>query len=184
MNSNVRPRVDTASKPTVTLEPRTVAHAEELFPVLAEAALYEFIDEEPPESVEVLRRKLARSESRRSPDGSEHWLNWVVRDGAGNIAGYVQATVAANLDTNVAYAIGSAFWGRGIATEAVAQMLEIVSTEFSVKHFFIVAERDNHRSIRLAKRLGFAEASPELVIGRGTAATDILMLKVSPSAAA
>ena len=47
------------------LEPRTMAHAEELFPLLAEAALYEFIDEDQPESVDALRRKLARSEPRK-----------------------------------------------------------------------------------------------------------------------
>lgn len=34
-----------------------MAHAEELFPVLAEPALYEFIDEEPPESIDALRHK-------------------------------------------------------------------------------------------------------------------------------
>src|SRR6185369_10865152 len=55
--------VPIAPKPHVTLEPRSMAHAGELFPVLAEAALYEFIDEEPPKSIEALRQKLARSES-------------------------------------------------------------------------------------------------------------------------
>jgi len=158
-----------------------MAHAEELFAVLAEAALYEFIDEEPPQSVEALRQKLALSESRRSPDGSEHWLNWVVRDESRTVAGYVQATVAANLETNVAYAIGSAFWGRGIASEAVAQMLEIVATDFEVKRFFVVVERGNGRSVRLAERLGFSEASPELAEQRGVVATDMLLLKVLPS---
>jgi RimJ/RimL family protein N-acetyltransferase len=170
--------VSIVTKQTVTLEPRTMAHAEELFPVLAEAALYEFIDEEPPESVAALRRKLARSESRKSPDGSEHWLNWVVRDASQRVAGYVQATVAANLETNVAYVIGSAFWGRGVATEAVAQMLDIVATEFGVKRFIVVAERRNIKSIRLAERLGFVEPPPERAGNRVVAATDILMQKV------
>ena len=164
-------------KPTVTLEPRTTAHAEELFPVLSEPSLYEFIDDVPPVSVEALRKKLARSESRKSPDGSEHWLNWVVRDEAGNVAGYVQATVGANLETNVAYAIGSAYTGRGIATEAVAQMLKLVSTDIATKHFYIVAERRNTRSVRLAQRLGFVEALPETATRRGIAATDILLVK-------
>jgi ribosomal-protein-alanine N-acetyltransferase len=172
--------VPIAPKPRVTLEPRSIAHAEELFPVLAEAALYEFIDEEPPESVDALRQKLARSESRKSPDGSEHWLNWVVRDGSRSVAGYVQATVTANLETNVAYAIGSAFWGQGIASEAVAQMLGIVSTDFGVKRFFIVAERRNQKSIRLGERLGFTEATPETALRRGIAPTDILLLKMLP----
>jgi [ribosomal protein S5]-alanine N-acetyltransferase len=157
-----------------------MAHAEELFPVLAEAALYEFIDDEPPESVEALRQRLARSESRKSPDGSEHWLNWVVRDESRNIAGYVQATVAANLETNVAYAIGSAFWGRGIAGEAVAQMLDMVATNLGVKRFFVVAERRNMRSIRLAERLGFSEVPSEVAADRGVVATDMLLLKVLP----
>jgi [ribosomal protein S5]-alanine N-acetyltransferase len=167
-----------AALPTVILEPRSMAHAEELFPVLAEAALYEFIHEEPPQSVEALRKKLARSESRKSPDGTEHWLNWVVRDASRNLAGYVQATVAANLETNVAYAIGSAFWGRGLASAAVAQMLQIVATDFGAKRFSIIIERENRRSIRLAERLGFSEAPVELAVRRGTPATDILFLKV------
>ena len=162
----------------MTLEPRSVAHAEELFPVLAETALYEFLDEEPPESIEALQQKLARSESRRSPDGSERWLNWVVRDASGCVAGYVQATIAANRETNVAYAIGKSFWGRGIASEAVAQMLAIVATEFGIKRFFIVAERENRRSIRLAERLGFSEVQSELATQRGVVATDMLLLKV------
>lgn len=165
---------------TVTLEPRTMAHAEELFPVLADAALYEFLDEDPPESVAALRLKLARSESRKSPDGSEHWLNWVVRDGSGRVAGYVQATVAANLETNVAYLTGSAFWGRGIATDAVAQMLRIVAAEFSVKRFVIVSERLNSKSVRLAERLGFTEVPTQQATDRVLAPTDILMQKVLP----
>jgi RimJ/RimL family protein N-acetyltransferase len=156
-----------------------MAHAEELFPVLAEPALYEFIDDEPPESIDALRQKLARSESRQSPDGSEHWLNWVVRDTTGRVAGYVQATVAANLETNVAYAIGSSFWGLGIATEAVAQMLHIVATELGVKRFIVVAERANIKSIRLAQRLGFVEVPPEAA-ATVMAATDVLMERVLP----
>jgi ribosomal-protein-alanine N-acetyltransferase len=171
-------RVASVVKAVVTLEPRTTAHAQELFALVAEPALYEFIEEEPPASVEVLWALLSRSESRRSPDGSEHWLNWVVRDESSNIAGYVQATVAENLETNVAYVFGTAFRGRGIATEAVSQMLEIVAAEYGVKRFFVVAERRNARSIRLAERLGFSEVSPGLAMRKRTAATDILMQKV------
>ena len=156
-----------------------MAHAEELFPVLAEAALYEFIDEEPPQGVEALRQKLARSESRKSPDGAEHWLNWVVRDGSRNLAGYVQATVAANLETNVAYMLGSAFRGRGLATEAVGRMLALVATEFGVKRFVVVVERRNTRSIRLAERLGFV-GEPPGATHRVVADTDLLMLMDLP----
>jgi hypothetical protein len=53
---NVRPPMPIVALPAVILEPRSMVHAEELFPVLVEAALYEFIDEEPSRSVEALRR--------------------------------------------------------------------------------------------------------------------------------
>ena len=168
----------TPVKPIVTLEPRTAAHAEALFAVLAEPALYEFIEEDPPASIEVLRQRFARSESRRSPDGSQQWLNWVVRDEALNVAGQVQATVAADLQTHIAYVFGSAFWGRGIASAAVAQMLDIVAAEFGVTTFFVVAERNNGRSVRLAERLGFAEVSPEFAAQQRTAPHDVLLQKV------
>ena len=164
--------------PIVTLEQRKMAHAEELYPVLAEEALCEFLEEEPPRSVDDLRSKLERSESRRSPDGNEHWLNWVVRDASGRMAGYVQATVAADLETNVAYVIGSNFWGRGIATEAVTQMLRIVAGEYGAKCFVVVADRRNTRSVRLARRLGFVEVSVDKRVGRVVAPTDILMRKL------
>ena len=157
-----------------------MAHAEELFPVLAEPVLYEFIDAEPPASIAELRHRLARSESRRSPDGTEHWLNWVVRDAAGRAAGYVQATVFDNLDVNVAYAIGSAFWGKGIATDAVTQMLELVTDVYGVRRFAVVAERANCRSVRLAQRLGFVEVSGDQAGNRTVAANEILMYKVVP----
>lgn len=166
--------------PRFTLERRTAAHAEAMFVVLADPALYEFVDESPPVSVEALRDRFARSESRKSPDGAEHWLNWVVRGPASEVAGYVQATVEANLETHVAYMFGKAHWGQGLATQAVSKMLAMVAAEFGVKRFFIVAERANPRSTRVAERLGFAEAPPALALHKGIAATDVLMHRVLP----
>ena len=157
-----------------------MAHAEELFPILSEAKLYDFIDGGPPESIEDLRQRLSRSESRKSPDGTEHWLNWVVRNAAGQAVGCVQATIAADLETNVAYTIGSTHWGRGIARRAVNQMLNIVSAQFAVKKFFVVAERQNVRSVRLAESLGFSAATAEQCHKRAISTTEVCMQKVLP----
>ncbi len=161
-----------------TLKPRTAAHAEELFAVLSDPALYQFLDEEPPASVEALRQKLARSESRKSPDGSEHWLNWVVRDEFQQVVGYVQATIHANSDANVAYVIGTAHWGRGLAYRAVEQMLRIAVAEFGAKRFLLRSERENHRSVRLAERLRFVPASAELSASKGVIENEILLQRV------
>jgi hypothetical protein len=74
------------------LEPQTVAHAEEMFEVLSDPAIYEF-ENEPPESLEWLRERYRKLETRRSADGTQHWLNWVIRLPTSELAGYVQATV-------------------------------------------------------------------------------------------
>src|SRR5882672_11356745 len=75
------------------LEPLTAGHAEALFALLSDAALYTYLPGEPPVSVEALRERYRRLEARRSPDGSELWLNWVGRQHNGAYVGLVEATV-------------------------------------------------------------------------------------------
>src|SRR3954468_22439885 len=96
------------------LEPLTPAHADELAPLLADRALYEFTGGEPP-SVAELRARYERQARGRSPDGSQRWLNWIVRC-EGEAVGYVQATVdvAANV-ADVAWVVAARFQGRGYA---------------------------------------------------------------------
>ena len=168
--------------PSVTLEARSVAHAEELFAVLAEPRLYKYLDEAPPASVEALRAKLARSESRKSPDGSEDWLNWIVRDSEGRLAGYVQATILPGGDGFVAYVLGSAHWGRGIATAAVAKMLDILAAGFPVQRFLLTVDHRNRRSIKLAQRLGFTPAWDAGLSARPASQGDLLFVKRVPCA--
>lgn len=158
-----------------TMEERRVAHASELFEVLRDPRLYAFLDEVPPASVQELAEKLARSEHRRSPDGKEHWLNWVVRVESGAIAGYVQTTVAENKETNVAYVFSPLYKGQGIATAAVRRMLEIVVEDHQPTMLFIVAEADNLPSLRLAERLGFTPAPPEVAARRQAGPSDVVL---------
>ncbi len=157
-----------------TLEVRRIAHAAELFEVLRDPRLYEFLDEDPPASVQALADKLARSESRQSPDGKEHWLNWVVRTASGAIAGYVQATVEEDKATNVAYVFSPAHQGQGIATAAVARMLELVAADYQPAMFFIVADAGNVRSLKVAQRLGFSPAPAEVAATRPTSPNDVV----------
>lgn len=62
----------------VTLEPQVAAHAEEMFAVLSDPAIYTH-ENQPPPSLEWLRERFRRLETRRSADGRERWLNWVIR---------------------------------------------------------------------------------------------------------
>jgi [ribosomal protein S5]-alanine N-acetyltransferase len=166
--------------PQFTMEERRVAHAAELFAALRDARLYEFLDENPPVSVQELEVKLARSESRLSPDGKEHWLNWVVRAESGVIAGYVQATVEETKDTNVAYVFSPNFQGHGIASAAVQRMLDMVASQYQASRFFIITEANNEKSSRLAQRLGFTLAPQDVCAMRQVGPGDLLFCKPAP----
>lgn len=65
-----------------------------------------------------------RLESRGPADGSQRWLNWVVRLPGGELAGYVQATVLPDRSSYVAYELASRYWRRGIGSDAVQAMLD------------------------------------------------------------
>lgn len=138
----------------VTLEPQTAAHAEEMFAVLVDPAIYQH-ENQPPPSVEWLRERFARLESRRSSDGRERWLNWVVRLRTGEAIGYVQATVTPEGEALIAYVFGSAHWGHGLAREAVEAMIGELVRSHGVSDLSAVFKRTNRRSERLLERLGF-----------------------------
>src|SRR6266508_2950356 len=55
---------------SLTLEPQTAAHAEAMFVVLSDPAIYEY-ENEPPASLDWLRTRLAKLETRLSADGAE-----------------------------------------------------------------------------------------------------------------
>lgn len=145
----------------LALEPQVAAHADEMFVVLADPAIYEH-ENEPPASVEWLRERYRRLESRRSPDGREWWLNWVLRLPSLQLAGYVQATVYPDERAAIAYELASRHWGQGLAQEAVRAMIAELVRSHGVGRLAAVLKASNGRSQRLLERLGFELASPGL----------------------
>ena len=160
--------------PTLTLEPQLAAHAEEMFAVLSDPAIYEY-ENEPPPSVEWLRARFARLESRQSADGREQWLNWVIRLPTSELIGYVQATVHANGRAARAYELSSAWWGRGLASAAVRAVIAELVQQHRVRSLGAVLKRDNQRSLRLLHRLGFSLASPDDHARLGVEPGELLM---------
>jgi len=142
-----------------TLEPQVAAHAGEMFTVLGDPALYQY-ENAPPPSIDWLRTRFAKLESRRSPNGQEQWLNWVIRLPTAELAGFVQATVRADGGAAIAYVLASRHWGRGLATRAVQAMIDELVERCAVRRLSAVFKRENRRSMRLLQRLGFELAAP------------------------
>lgn len=143
----------------LTLEPLIAAHADEMFGVLSDPAIYAY-ENAPPHSAEALRERYTRLEARRSPDGGQQWLNWVLRlnDEPGRpLIGYVQATVGVR-GAAIAYELASAWWGRGLAFEAVQAMIAELVERHAVRQLHAVLKQRNARSLRLLERLQFQPA--------------------------
>jgi len=161
----------------LVLEPLAARHAEAMFEVLSDPALYRYLDHPAPPSVEHLRDVYTRLETRRSPDGRELWLNWVVRPTGGPPVGYVQATVTANREAWVAFVFSSRHWGRGYATQATQAVIGHLTAAQGVTRFLATVEAENQRSIRLLERLAFRAATPQEVVGRTLTATELLFVR-------
>lgn len=170
-------RLPTLHAGSLALEPMLAAHADALFPLLVDPELYRYIDSPPPASLEHLRERFRRLESRRSPDGAQRWLNWAVRERAEGLVGFVQATVEPSGAARVAYVFGRPFWGRGYASRATACMLEHLAAAHGARRFLATVEHDNAPSVALLRRLGFEPATPREAAGHRLTPTERLFVR-------
>ncbi len=150
----------------LTLEPLRVEHAEEMAGALDDVALHRFTGGEPATPA-ALRARYRRLAAGRSPDGSQGWLNWVLRRrDTGAVAGTVQATTyrtEAGLVADVAWVVATPQQGQGFATEAALAMAGWLR-EQGVRTLVAHVHPDHDASIGVARRLGL-RATDERVDG-------------------
>ncbi|WP_436738335.1 GNAT family N-acetyltransferase [Streptomyces sp. BBFR102] len=104
------------------LLPLLPAHADALAPVLADRALRTYTGGEPLDAP-ALRERYARWAA-GSPDPQVVWANWAVRlREAEALVGTVQVTAGPGPAAEVAWVTGTAWQGRGIATEAATALV-------------------------------------------------------------
>ena len=146
--------------PRLLLEPLAVSHATALFEALQAPALYTYIPQDPPSSLEALMARYAALASRRSPDGQEDWLNWALRQRkTGIYVGTVQATVRADHTALLAYMIFPAFWRQSYARESCARVLAHLFEDYYVGRVAAEIDTRNTASNQLVASLGFARVA-------------------------
>ena len=96
-------------------------------------------------------------------------------DAGGQVAGSVMLWRDPELDApEVTYWLGRAFWGRGLATEALAAFL----SEVEVRPLYGRAAKDNLGSIRVLEKCGFVLVSEKTgyANARGEEIAEVLMI--------
>ena len=135
----------------VALAPLRASDAEELVGLLAESDLRVWLRAR---DVDQLRDRFHGWEVRRSPDGREAWLNWIVRSADdGRAVGWAQATVAEGA-AQVAYAVLPAERGQGFATAALMAMMDVLRDELGVVFFEAHIDEANVGSQKVAAAAG------------------------------
>ncbi len=141
----------------VRLEPLRVEHANELMPVLNDSLLHAFVGGEPADLAE-LRARYMRQVVGRSPDGSQRWLNWLVRGQNAEALGTVQATVSEKEDeltAEVAWVIGTAHQGQGYAREAAGVLVTWLRQQ-GVQTLIAHVHPQHEASMAVARAVGLA----------------------------
>ena len=147
-----------------------------MFQVLSDPAIYEF-ENAPPESEAWLHARFSRLEARKSADGKQEWLNWVIRLPDGDLAGYVQATVVQHHVAYVACELASRFWRRGIGASALGAAMEELVFQYRVRTFVAILKTNNFRSSGLLSKLGFTKGSAGEAATFGAGQDEMLMVK-------
>ncbi len=150
------PRAEPIRTGRLLLEPLDVAHAAEMVEILASPELYEWTGGEPP-TLTGLEARYAVQSSGESPDGTQGWLNWVIRVAAsGATAGYVQATLTTDDEAvvaDVAWVVGVSHQGQGLAREAAQAMAAWLEGQ-GVETVHALIHPGNAASAAVARRLG------------------------------
>ena len=137
-------------------EPVELRHAAAMVEALRDPRIFQFLIDDPP-TLEKLERQYAFLTAGKSPDGSEHWLTWILfpHDPSAAPAGFVQATIREPDTAHVAYVLSPSHWRKGFGREALTALLDLVFERYRVERAIAEMDTRNEASIALVRSLGF-----------------------------
>lgn len=150
----------------IDLAPVTVDDASVLFDALDQPEVGTYIGGPYADSsvgmAEVITRWLSGPPANRT---DETWVNYVVRLADGTVIGHAQATMHRTW-AEVAWALGSPWWGQGYGREAAEALLSRVTSLNEIEVMWATVHPDNVRCKKLLARLGFTmtdiDGAPDL----------------------
>lgn len=142
-------------------EPLTAAHADDLFPVLTTPTVLTLIapTEEPPTLEELRAEYAARAGGPvKLITPAETWFNMAIylKADSYRAIGRLEATRYGEWG-EVAYLLGEAWWGKGLAFEAMHWWHDYLEAIAPGTQWWATVHPANQRSIRLLTRLKYEE---------------------------
>jgi RimJ/RimL family protein N-acetyltransferase len=146
----------------LALTPLVASDADAMLELYTDERMFEFTGGQPP-SLEQLRARYEALERGRSPSGGEQWMNWIVRLGDEQLpVGVMQATVTqGGCAADVAWEVGVAWQGRGIASEAATAMVDWLAAQ-GVTQLQAMVHPEHAASAAVAARAGLSPTAERI----------------------
>lgn len=159
----------------LSVRPQSPDDAQALFPGLADPALYRYIPQRPPATLQALRETLSRQCAGAPPDSGETWLNWLLLDD-GQAAGRLQATRCADGALWIGYIVLASHQGRGLASQGVAWLLGELQRRWPGQPVHASVDLRHGASRRVLEKNAFRCVGTEAAELHGQPSTDALYL--------
>jgi ribosomal-protein-alanine N-acetyltransferase len=147
--------IPTITTPRLTLRAFAESDAESLHQILSEDGVLEYFPNTSPPPLDAVRRFISRQLA--------HWQErgfgwWAIerRDRQGLIGWSGLQHLPETDEVEIAYLLGRAFWGKGLATEAAKTGLRYGFEQAGLEHIVAIVHVDNGASQRVAQKLGMS----------------------------
>jgi RimJ/RimL family protein N-acetyltransferase len=138
------------------LEPVKKALAAELLEPLREPSLYEFVIDEPPDTLTSLEQRFWRLERELSPDSEDTCYGWIIRKD-GSPAGLLQAACNDDRQAFIGYEVFAPYRRQGVAKAAVSAVLGFLARKTDTLQVLAYVDTRNQASIRVLLSIGFSQ---------------------------
>lgn len=133
------------------------AHAEPFLKINQDPQVLEYLDLFIPKNLEETHAVIDRQNRQQARKGYAFWATQLKK--TGELIGFVGLDAARERlpcapAVKIGWRLGSAYWGKGYATEAARAALAYGLKELKLEEIVAIVVPDNKRSIRVIERLG------------------------------
>lgn len=150
--------------PRLLLRPFTPSDVEIVHPIYADPVVMRYVATGPMANIAHTQRLLDDYTDHQLRHGYSFWA--VIEQASGALIGDAGLYRTLAGEVELGYTLGSAWWGRGYATEAAGTWLRVAFRDLGVDEVVALAEPANVGSLHVLEKLGMRRSGERLAFGR------------------
>lgn len=156
--------MDLLETPRLLLRPFAAGDALLVHEVYSDPDVMRYVATGPMSDIAVTERLLADYAAHQTRHGYSFWA--VFERSSGTLVGDAGLYRTPTGEVELGYTLGTAWWGRGYATEAASRWLAFAFGELGLGEVVALAEPANVASLRVLEKLGMRRDGERIAFGR------------------